>query len=158
MSEFVKGILTALIPALVVTVVTAWITVRLSLRRFRSEKWWEKKAETYSQLLEQLSYLQYYYEEWMNEDLGTKTLTAEKKKDLSDRQTKARESIIRVAAIGSYILSDNTATAVTNLRNGFYETDGATNDFGGFLNERHELVHECIEVIRKEAKNDLARD
>lgn len=30
---------------------SSWITVNLSLKRFRTEKWWEKKSEVYASLL-----------------------------------------------------------------------------------------------------------
>ena len=55
MSEITQGILIALIPALVVSIITAYVTVRLSIRQFYSQRWWDKKAEAYSQILEHLS-------------------------------------------------------------------------------------------------------
>jgi hypothetical protein len=35
-----------LFSGLPIAVATAWVTVRLALRRFRSEHWWERKANS----------------------------------------------------------------------------------------------------------------
>jgi len=43
-----------ILPGLIIAVATSWVTVRLSLRRFRTERWWERKADAYSDLLEKL--------------------------------------------------------------------------------------------------------
>ena len=40
---------------LFVAVVTSVVTVRLSIKRFRSERWWERKVEAYTDLLSSLS-------------------------------------------------------------------------------------------------------
>lgn len=52
----------------VVTAITAYITIRCSLKQFFSQRWWEKKVEAYSNIIEHLSYLQYYFGEWFDED------------------------------------------------------------------------------------------
>ncbi|WP_412060358.1 hypothetical protein [Rubrivirga sp. IMCC45206] len=43
--------LAAVAPSLVVAVLAALLGVRLALRRFRSERWWERKAEAYTDLI-----------------------------------------------------------------------------------------------------------
>ena len=51
------GIIRALANSIVQPVVSAISTVRLALRRFRSEKWWERKADSYSRIIEALHQL-----------------------------------------------------------------------------------------------------
>jgi hypothetical protein len=38
----------------VVAVLTAIITVQLSFRRFQAERWWDRKADAYSRIIEAL--------------------------------------------------------------------------------------------------------
>jgi len=57
MSEFIQDISKYLIPALFVSIITAVVTVKLSIKQFYSQRWWEKKAEAYSHIIENLSYL-----------------------------------------------------------------------------------------------------
>ena len=35
----------------VIAAISSWITVQLSLRRFRTERWWERKAEAYERII-----------------------------------------------------------------------------------------------------------
>ena len=39
------------IPAIVAAVVTAVLTVRLSFRRFQAERWWDRKADAYANII-----------------------------------------------------------------------------------------------------------
>jgi len=154
MDELVKGILIGLIPALVVSVTTAIITVRLSLSQFHSQRWWEKRAEAYSQIMEQLSYLIYYHQEWIDEDLGLSKMSGDKKLELQKRYNKIREDLTRVAAMGSYIVSANTSAAVEDLLKEFNKTDNEP-DFGNMLGNRYTAVQKCIGIVRDDAKNSL---
>jgi len=43
MSEFIQDISKYLIPALFVSIITAVVTVKLSIKQFYSQRWWEKK-------------------------------------------------------------------------------------------------------------------
>ena len=49
-----------LIQPIFISVLVAIITVKLSLKKFRSEKWWEKKVEVYSKIIDALHHLKNY--------------------------------------------------------------------------------------------------
>lgn len=86
MTEFTQGIFIALIPSIIIAIIAIiapFVTVKLSLKLFYSEKWWEKKAEAYSHIVEHLSYLQYYFGEWwLSEGLHEKKLPINIRKNL----------------------------------------------------------------------------
>ena len=154
MDELLKGILIGLIPALVVSVATAFITVRLSLRQFHSQRWWEKRAEAYSQIMEQLSYLVYYYGELVDDDLGLTHMSEQKERELYERYSKIREDLTKVAAMGSYIVTATTSDALAKMLREFDKTEHDP-DFGATLGDRYKLVRECIEIVRNDAKRSL---
>ena len=156
MSELVKGILIGLIPALVVSVATAWITVRLSLRQFKSERWWEKKAEAYSAILQHLSELEWYFQRMSAHELFEEQLGEEERKDLGKNFREARTSLAKAAAIGAYAISDNAAKALTEL---VQQVDRGPSDYNfyEFYAGCHESVGSCIAQVRACAKADLQR-
>ncbi|OGP55150.1 MAG: hypothetical protein A2Y65_11140 [Deltaproteobacteria bacterium RBG_13_52_11] len=156
MSEFTQGIFTAFIPALIVSIITAYVTVKLSMKQFYSERWWEKKAEAYSHIIEHLSYLQYYFGEWFSEGLHEKELTEKHKEKLSEGYRQARESIIKAAAIGAYIVSDDTATVLAKLLREL-EKEDPRGDWVGDIDGCYGSVKECITKIREYAKVDLLK-
>ncbi len=156
MTEFTQGIFTALIPAIIVSIITAYVTVKLSLKQFYSEKWWEKKAVAYSHIIEHLSYLQYYFGEWFSEGLYEKKLTDKHKEKLSEGYRQARESITKAAAIGTYIVSDDTVTARVKLLREL-EKEGPRGNWVGDIDRCYGSVKECITKIREYAKVDLLK-
>ena len=156
MSEFTQGIFTALIPALIVSIITAYVTVKVSMKQFYSERWWEKRAEAYSHIIEHLSYLQYYFGEWFSEGVHEKQLADKHKEKLSEGYRQTKESITKAAAIGAYIVSDNTATALANLLHELDRKD-PSGDWVGDIDRCYGLVKECIAKIKEYAKADLLK-
>ena len=151
MSELTQGILIALVPALLVSIITAYITVRLSMRQFYSQRWWEKKAEVYSHIMEHLSYLQYHLGEWEAEFIGEKTLSKEAKERLAEGYRQSKESITKAAAIGAYIVSDNVATALAELLRELNKSD-PMGDIMADIEMHSSAIEKCIAKIREDAK------
>jgi hypothetical protein len=60
MPDWVSDIFKTVLPSLILAIFTSILTVYFALRRFQKEKWWEKKEETYSKLLETLHHLKNY--------------------------------------------------------------------------------------------------
>jgi hypothetical protein len=157
MSEFLQGLLLALIPSIIVSVLTAYVTVKLSIRQFYSEKWWEKKAEAYSNIIEQLSYLQYYLERWYSDEIGERLLREEAKAKIWEEYERVELELKKVAAAGAYIVSDNTAIALKDVISVFnqpgYRYD--SKNWVEEMNKDYVTVKECITKIRGYAKEDL---
>jgi nitrogen fixation/metabolism regulation signal transduction histidine kinase len=156
MSEFVQGMLIALIPGVIVSIITAYVTVQLSMKQFYSQRWWEKKAEAYSHIIEHLSYLQFYFEEWFNEGANIRELGDKDKEKLSEGYRQARESIAKASAIGAYIVSNNTIVALAKLLRDLEEDDPKGN-WVGDMDEHHGSVKECITRVREYARIDLLK-
>lgn len=160
MTEFTQGIFIALIPSIIIAIIAIiapFVTVKLSLKLFYSEKWWEKKAEAYSHIVEHLSYLQYYFGEWwLSEGLHEKKLTDTHKEKLEENYRQARESITKAAAIGTFIVSDDTATALVKLLRELEKQDPMGN-WVSDIDRCYGLVEECIKKIREYAKADLLK-
>jgi len=154
MSEFTQGILIALIPALIVSVITAYLTVRLSMRQFYSQRWWEKKAEAYSNIVEHLSYLQICIQKWLDHWTNVKELREKDKKELIDKYNRARESVQKAAVIGAYIVSADTAAAISRFLVDL-EFVGPTSDPVEKIENSLSLTRECIAKIKEHAKADL---
>lgn len=55
-----------IVPGLLIAIFTSLLTVRLSIRKFHSERWWERKEQAYSNLLEII----YGYVSYTSKHLG----------------------------------------------------------------------------------------
>jgi hypothetical protein len=108
-------LLEKLLPSLLTAVVAAVITARLSLRKFYSEKWWDRKEKAYTELIEALYDLLQYCE-IKKEDYGdgggyTKDYLEEQEK----RYSVAYWRIKRAAEIGAFVISPKAAKVLQQL-------------------------------------------
>jgi len=156
MSELVQGMLMMLLPSLFVSVVTAVVTVRLSERRFRKEKWWEMQVAAYSDIFERLTDLQYCYGEWWKHFVHEKNLNVEKRKALTARREEAEESLARAAARGGLWVSAKVAHTVRDLLRELGspgQHDPA--DIVAIIDEDYGRVEQSITKVRGYAKEHL---
>jgi hypothetical protein len=157
MNELIQGILIALLPALLVSIITAYITVRLSIKQFYSQRWWDKKAEAYSQILEHLSYLRYYYEKWSNVIMQPDiTLDVDHKKNLDEGYRRSEEAITKAAAVGEFIVTETTTKAISKLLSELFSLTFQS-DLIKAIDDSYAAVNECIKTVRGEAKEALLR-
>jgi hypothetical protein len=63
--EFImEQIALTIFTGILIAAATSWITVQLSLKRFREEKWWERKADAYSNIRGIRDGAQMFCEKW----------------------------------------------------------------------------------------------
>ena len=79
MPAWILDTVKALIPGIIIACLASILTVRLAIRRFHEEKWWEKKQEMYSRLLEILHHLKKYASEHYEGQFDSNYITDEKR-------------------------------------------------------------------------------
>ena len=151
-SYLLQGILIAFIPSVLVALFTAWVTVKFSMQQFFEQRWWEKKAETYSQIVEALSYLQYHNVEWLDSQIEGKTLSGPKVEKLSEGYFQAKEEIAKASAMGAYIISEDATVALKKLVKNF---ERYSQDMVADLERDFDLIEICIKEVKSCAKRDL---
>ena len=85
------------------------LTVWLSLRRFRSERWWERKTESYAKVIEALYGMRNYSFEQMEAHLRQHEWPDEKEARLRDENQKGALEVNRAVSIGEFTLSRRAA-------------------------------------------------
>ena len=146
---------------ILVAIITSVVTVRLSVRAFWSQRWWERKVDAYSSIINALS--QELAEAW-------RILDAEERRQpgaphdasplLTDAEarTRRREAQLRLheaASEGAFFISESAAKHLDKLR-----VDLAGIDIpGGGLYEHVEAEYTaldtCLAGIREYAHRDL---
>ncbi len=152
MNDLLASIVATLLPSLIVAVVAAYVTVRLSLKQFHSQRWWERKAQAHSDIIEQLAHLKFTFEEWLGAEFGY-PLSEEAKTQLREGYRRAKLDIGKASASGAFIISDGAAEALANLRRELEEE--TTGDPVDHLEIRLNAISRCIGIVRECAKRDL---
>ncbi len=143
------------IPSLIVAIIVSLISVNLALRRFYSEKWWERKAEAYSRIVEELYHVKNSLDTYISYFEQGREVPEEKKAALQQRSAEAYKEIYKAESIGAFIISDEVAQALSDMRSEekLLRTD---EDLYGLILARSNIVTNCLLRIKELAKKELS--
>ena len=129
------------------SLLAAWMAVQWSLKRFRSEKWWELQSGAYKQLLEGLAVIKHYVEETLNQRLNPADMVGPNQ-TLVDQVPQAIGDVQKAAATGPLYISASASDAVNEFVKGGGSHLGVERDE---LERLLMLVKECLTTVRSEA-------
>jgi hypothetical protein len=128
------------------------ITVSLALRRFRQERWWEKKQAMYAELLETLHGLKRYTESYI-ERYQTDVDDKEKQAEIDRIWKECSAKLSRLEDLASFQLSDHAVGILEEYRK---EKAAARHEDTYQWAEGDLLaIENCLEKLKSEAKRDL---
>lgn len=139
---------------LLVAVATSWVTVRLSLNRFRSERWWERKADAYAKVIEALHHAKEFPDRHLEAEYEGREVSKEADRELRTRSKEANAEVRRVANVEAFLLSDE---AMARLRR-FQEEEakaGKATTWYEYLDGDWAAVNSCLKDLIEIAKVDL---
>ena len=140
--------------AIVVAIVTAFLTVRLALKRFYSEKWWERKAEAYSAILEALHHVRNYTHHNFDALKRGVDLPPEGDAELTEKLQNAMAELRKRWDIGSFIISTKAVVVMDTFME---ELDASAkySNWDAHLILKMHAVNKCLDSMRAIAREDL---
>lgn len=142
---------------ILIAVVSSWVTVRFTLRRFYSERWWEKKAEAYSSVIEGLHQMKRYYDgsaEAIERGGSFDVLTERRQAYLREMWADGEAKVLRALDIGAFLLSNDAVRALQEYRDQVEASGHYSDILEHSLNASTE-ISKCLGRLRKIAKRDL---
>jgi hypothetical protein len=141
--------------ALVVAVVSSVLTVRLALRRFYSEKLWERKSAAYTMIIEALHHVREYTDTNLQFSYRGKELPEDGDKALTENLRRAMADLRKQRDIGSFVISEDATACLNRL---FSELDRSTqtHDWTEHLEMKLAAVDGCLGEMRRMAYEDLS--
>lgn len=134
--------------------VAPWLAVRMSLKQFRSTRWWEKKAEAYSNIMEHLTTLQFALGAWCDESSHLRDFSKSEKEILNKKFGEATEVIEKAAAAGAYMISNEASNALTTCIGKLHKTD-SRGDWLSDLDRHYSAIKGCISEMTRYSRIDL---
>jgi hypothetical protein len=145
---------TAILTAIVIAAISSWITVQLSLRKFRAEKWWEKKVDVYSKVIEALHNSKMFAHYHLEAEYHGSHLLEGQDKELRERAKAANDEILKAIDVGAFIFSDE---ALARLQKYQKESEEAGNHQSWFEYLEADLAatDSCLKDLIQIAKRDI---
>jgi hypothetical protein len=135
---------------LVGMVVGPLIAIQLSLKQFRSQKWWEKQEQAYSQLLSSLSLMRFSLFHTYNHLIDLRNHEMSEAEREAIRQ--ARHTIDEIA--NSYVVSKRTAAAADTFLKEFDSEPHPSDPMIG-LDKAIDAINQSIKIANEEAIKDV---
>jgi hypothetical protein len=146
--------LTSLTVGVIVAVVSALVTVRVALKRFRAEQWWSRKADAYAAILEALHNSKDRDSHYLREIDGHRDLVEEYRTELSKRGEEGGRQIRKAIDTSRFLLCEEAVRVLEELRAGLANVDSAQ-DYADAVATSLAAVKKCLDKLPAIAKKDL---
>jgi len=109
----------------------AWVTVRLALRRFKTERGWERQTSTLADLLVAIDEMDRLNDIWLDVETNERRhLSEERQREMTASYTKAMRDFEKGAAVAAVLLPTDIHAIVKQLR-----ADLSASDFESFFDK-----------------------
>jgi hypothetical protein len=139
-----------------VAVFASILSVNLAMRRFYSEKWWERKAEAYSRIVEELYHVLNSLDTCLVYFDQREELPQEDQNEINRLSNQAYKELYKAECIGAFIISDDVANALSQMRE--KEKNLSLDDPMELrLRARSNIVSECLNTVKSLARKELKK-
>lgn len=145
----------SIVAGILIAVVSSWITVQLSLIKFQKEKLWEKKLESYSNIIESLHNLKEYLSSEESFETGERDREHVSKEFLDrlvGKYISSNEAVKKYKDIGELILPSE---AILLLEKYYKEIKVERESYYEHVDETLHATNLCLKEMISFAKTDL---
>ncbi len=140
---------------IIIAATSSWVTVRLSLAKFRSEKWWERKIEAYTKVIEAFHHSKSFSDTHLNAEMQGTELPEETDKEVRALSKEAHKEIDKYTDIGSFIFSDEFYKKLKKYQKELDAVSSNSRGWTDYLLNDQELTERYLNELIQLAKSDL---
>lgn len=137
-----------------VALLTAWVAVVLALRRYKSEKWFERRIDAYTRIIESLHHMKETTQRQLRAAERGVEIPSDAEKDLIDSYRKSSADLRRLTDMGALVFSAEAVEILERL-NGEREEAMQEQSWWEHLDAEAAAINKCLREIRFIAKRDL---
>lgn len=137
-----------------IALLTSWLTVKFALRRFQSEKWFEKRVDAYTKVIEALHFMKHCTERQLQAEERGNRLPKETEDELVKAYLKGRADLRRLTDMGALLFSPQ-AVAVLDVLNEELMSASHVTTLWENLDEESAAISKALSELRPIAKKDL---
>jgi hypothetical protein len=147
-------ILNNILPGVVVAIIASFATVRLSIKRFRSERWWERKADTYSKIVTSIHQMITCCEDHMEYIESGIEDDSNAEERFQKAFLAAQGQMEKTLEAGSFFISSDSEKVIKNLKMNL-EKAKYQPGFDEYFTYIFKSLKEGLSEIQRLAKKDL---
>jgi hypothetical protein len=123
------------------------------LNKFARLRWWDRKADAYTRVVEALAEMVYYHEEHIAASDEGRTIPAKVKEEIDQHWRHSHAELKKASAVGAFLISPKAETA---LRRMWQETGQVVSyDWYREAESHYVAAQDCLKSVVSCAKNEL---
>lgn len=142
-----------IVTGIVIAVVSTYLTFYLSLTKFRTERWWERKADAYLKIIDALHRSKALTENYLEAQEEGRVVSKEEDKKLTEDSKKAHKEINMAIEIGALLLSNEALKKLKQFQKRNIDLGRA--DLYKYLENDLATTKSCFNELIEIAKKDL---
>ena len=147
-------IVLTLLTGIGIAAASSLITVRLSIRQFRSQRLWEKKVETYQKIIEAFHKSKKFESEHLTAEFKGREVSEDRGAELVKQSKEAYEEISRACDVGRFLLSDKAVSILDEFKKK-YDNQPRYENWLESLAEDWSLTDHYMKEFIAEAQKDV---
>lgn len=132
----------------------AFLAAHLAMKKFRSEKWWEKRAAAYAELVEALHIMKWPIGEHLEAAYESRDIPDEENNRMWEEFRVARRNIWKIADSSTFLVSGEVMSAVMEMERALGNARNAKS-WIDHLDEEFAAIDRCLERVKQIGKSDL---
>ncbi|WFB36952.1 hypothetical protein P3T73_04155 [Kiritimatiellota bacterium B12222] len=140
-----------------ISAAAALFGTRLAAKRFREDRQWERKMETYSELIEMLHHMKWPANELIRAEIEHINLSDEENERLWSKYSEARQKVSMLAESSSFLISKNVLESVINMENRLTASKSVSG-WIDHLDSHYRAVDDCLKTIKTIGAKELEFD
>jgi len=146
--------LQTLFTTIIVAVPTSMLSVYLALKKYRTEKWWDKKAGCYIRTVNAMNDIISFCDDTLAVELDGKPISHELREDLRNKFHKGKMTLDTQTNIGQLLMSDDAYNDLLSLDRKLYKAE-QEEEFIQQIAHIRTNTEECLFSFIPHAKGDL---
>ncbi|MCU8177621.1 DUF3265 domain-containing protein, partial [Vibrio vulnificus] len=153
-SKMYQEVALKIMPGILVAVFSSFLAAKWAMKKFYTEKWWERKEKAYTEIINSLYDMVQFYEVF-KEDYGQENFISEdRSRELHQKHTKAYWTVRRATDLASLYVSDDAVKILKTLREREV-FDYETNPLWDIYDSEHKHHSQALEKLITVASKDL---
>lgn len=137
---------------IIVAVLSAWLTTRLSLSRFYSEKVWDRRAAAYTVMFDALHDMRRWFDAHLEARGRGGDVSDEQSGKLREAYQTAKAKLVKQLGSETWLISDACQERIIKMEQ---DLDIQSTDFQVVLDDGWIAIHSAIIDLRKMARSEL---
>lgn len=153
--EHVTEMIVKGLPTLLIALVVPFISIRIALRQFYTQKWWEQKSSAYSYVIEQLSEYKHYQEILFEHYTNIYRYKEEYITECTEYRDKAFTKLKIASLKNQFILSDVASKVILQCVKNIEKENNENEDWQGAIDRQNGYASDCIKALKGISKKEL---